>query len=39
VAAWELSIGVWMVVKGFNPSPITSTTVPPDARHSSLPVT
>jgi hypothetical protein len=25
VAAWELSLGVWMVVKGFRPSPITST--------------
>ena len=24
VAAWELSLGVWMVVKGFRPSPITS---------------
>jgi Domain of unknown function (DUF4386) len=23
VAAWELSVGVWMVVKGFKPSPIT----------------
>jgi Domain of unknown function (DUF4386) len=24
VAAWELSLGVWLVVKGFRPSPITS---------------
>jgi hypothetical protein len=24
VAAWELSLAVWMVVKGFRPSPITS---------------
>jgi hypothetical protein len=24
VAAWELSLGVWLVVKGFKPSPITS---------------
>jgi Domain of unknown function (DUF4386) len=24
VAAWELSLGVWLVVKGFNPSPITT---------------
>ncbi len=24
VAAWELSLGVWLVVKGFNPSPITA---------------
>ena len=25
VAAWELSLGVYMVVKGFKPSPITAT--------------
>jgi len=24
VAAWELSLGVWLVVKGFGPSPITT---------------
>ena len=24
VAAWELSLGVWLVVKGFKPSPITA---------------
>ena len=24
VAAWELSLGIWLVVKGFNPSPITA---------------
>jgi hypothetical protein len=24
VAAWELSLGVWVVVKGFKPSPITA---------------
>ena len=24
VAAWELSLGVWLAVKGFNPSPITA---------------
>ncbi len=24
VAAWELSLGVWLVVKGFTPSPITA---------------
>jgi hypothetical protein len=28
VAAWELSLGVWMVVKGFRPSPILAPTVP-----------
>jgi hypothetical protein len=25
VAAWELSVGIWMMVKGFKPSPITAT--------------
>ena len=24
VAAWELSLGIWLVVKGFRPSPITA---------------
>ena len=24
VAAWELSLGVWLIVKGFRPSPITT---------------
>ena len=24
VAAWELSLGVWLVVKGFKPAPITA---------------
>ena len=24
VAAWEFSLGVWLVVKGFKPSPITA---------------
>jgi len=24
VAAWELSLGVWLVIKGFQPSPITA---------------
>lgn len=27
VAAWELSLGVWMVVKGFRSSPVTAGTV------------
>ena len=30
VAAWELSLGVWLVVKGFKPSPITSETTAAD---------
>jgi len=24
VAAWEFSLGVWLAVKGFRPSPITA---------------
>jgi hypothetical protein len=35
VAAWELSLGVWLVVKGFRPSPITTgmaATTTPAAR-------
>jgi hypothetical protein len=24
VALWELSLGVWLIVKGFKPSPITA---------------
>jgi len=36
VAAWEFSLGVWLVVKGFKPSPITAemtaASTPPAAR-------
>jgi hypothetical protein len=31
VAAWELSLGVWLVVKGFRPSPITAAMAAPTA--------
>jgi hypothetical protein len=27
VAAWELSLGIWMVVKGFRASPVAADTV------------
>jgi hypothetical protein len=30
IAAWEFSLGVWLVVKGFNPSPITAGTTATD---------
>ena len=33
IAAWEFSLGVWLVVKGFKPSPLTSTRVPGPSRH------
>jgi hypothetical protein len=38
VAAWEFSLGVWLVAKGFKPSPITMTTVPAGAGRPPLPV-
>jgi hypothetical protein len=38
VAAWELSVGTWMVVKGFKPSPITATTIPAGVGRPSTPV-
>jgi hypothetical protein len=31
IAAWEFSLGVYLVVKGFKPSPILTTTPPPVA--------
>lgn len=38
VAAWELSVGVWMAVKGFKPSPITATVVASDGGRPLVPV-
>jgi len=35
---WELSLGMWMVVKGFTPSPITTSSIPAAAERSSIPV-
>jgi hypothetical protein len=35
---WELSLGVYMAVKGFRPSHITSPSVPPPAVHAPVPV-
>jgi hypothetical protein len=32
VALWELSLGVWLVVKGFKPSPITAGMTTTDTR-------
>ena len=32
IAAWEFSLGVWLVVKGFKPSPITSNVTRPQFR-------
>ena len=32
VAAWEFSLGVWLAVKGFSPSPVTAEMTPPARR-------
>lgn len=32
IAAWEFSLGAWLVVKGFKPSPITSNITPAPVR-------
>lgn len=32
VAAWELSVGLWMTFKGFTPSPVLPTIVPGDTK-------
>jgi hypothetical protein len=32
IAAWEFSLGVWLVVKGFKPSPITAANAPSPVR-------
>ena len=31
IALWEFSLGVWLIVKGFSPSPITAGMTTPDA--------
>jgi hypothetical protein len=38
IAAWEFSLGVYLVVKGFRPSPLTSTPIPSAAVPEALPV-
>jgi len=38
VALWELSLGIWLVVKGFRPSPLISTGVPETGAPAALPV-
>jgi hypothetical protein len=35
---WELSLGIYLMVKGFRPSPITATTVPPAPVPETVPV-
>ena len=36
MAAWEFSLGVWLVVKGFRPSPITAAMDAATARVAEL---
>jgi Domain of unknown function (DUF4386) len=38
IFAWELSLGLWMAVKGFKSSAITAASVPADTAHDLLPV-
>ena len=38
VAAWELSLGVWLVVKGFKPSPIIPAPIAADMTAASTPL-
>jgi len=38
IAAWELSLGIYLVVKGFKPSPLTSTRLPAAGAPVALPV-
>jgi hypothetical protein len=33
---WELSLGLWLAVKGFTPSPLTARTVPSIERDPDL---
>ena len=36
IFCWELSLGVWLVVKGFRPSPVTTGAVPSGERPADL---
>jgi hypothetical protein len=38
IGAWELSLAIYLVVKGFKPSPITSTSLPRAPMHPAVPV-
>ena len=38
IAAFELSLGIWLVVKGFKPTPLTSTGAESPRTHDALPV-
>lgn len=38
IFVWELSLGIWLVVKGFGPSPIIPTSVQTAPVHAPQPV-
>jgi Domain of unknown function (DUF4386) len=38
IAAFEFSLGIWLVVKGFKPTPLTSIGAPSAPTHDVLPV-
>ncbi|MGC4835443.1 DUF4386 domain-containing protein [Micromonospora vinacea] len=38
IALWELSLGIWLIVKGFQPSPITAGLAADPASGSGVPV-
>jgi hypothetical protein len=38
IAAFEFSLGIWLVVKGFKATPLTSTGAPSPRPHDALPV-
>jgi hypothetical protein len=40
IAVWEFSLGIYLVIKGFKPSPITDEVIPadtPPAHHAASP--
>ncbi len=38
IAVWEFSLGVWLTVKGFKPTALTSISAPSTPTHNALPV-
>jgi hypothetical protein len=38
IAVWEFSLGVWLTVKGFKPTPLTPISAPVAPTHDALPV-
>jgi hypothetical protein len=38
IAVWEFSLGVWLTVKGFKPTPLNSSSAPSVPAHDAVPV-